>query len=123
LNLEPLDVARGNISRIAPLQLLLGLQFVNGLLVIALGLLELAFSFLDIRLEAKTCLPSGRDFTYRPVQKSGATSQFKEPRCAEPRIRRSLVTIGQSPNRVPSPQTSVRASQEGRPMGGGPGPF
>ena len=44
-----LDVPRGDGARVAPIDLLLGLQFVHGLLVGALGLLDLAFGRHDIR--------------------------------------------------------------------------
>src|SRR5262249_41472908 len=47
--LKPLDLAEGNVARIASVQLLLGLQFVHGLLASALGLFELTFSLCDIR--------------------------------------------------------------------------
>ena len=46
--LKPLDLAERHVAWITPIQLLLGFQFVQGLLVIALGLLELPFSLYDI---------------------------------------------------------------------------
>jgi len=49
-NLKLLDIAARDDTRVAPLQLLLGLQLVQGLLVGALGLLNLAFSLHDIDL-------------------------------------------------------------------------
>ena len=45
---ELFNLAERNVARIAPLQLLLGFQFVHGLLVSALGLLDLAFGLRDI---------------------------------------------------------------------------
>src|SRR5262245_28661488 len=42
-DLEPLDVPEGDVTWIASLQFLLGFQFVQGLLVSAFGLLDLAF--------------------------------------------------------------------------------
>ena len=54
-DLQPLDLAERNVARIAPVQLLLGLQFVHGLLVRALGLLELAFGLRDIRPRNVIC--------------------------------------------------------------------
>ena len=47
-NLKPLDVAGRDAARIAPLQLPLGLQFVQGLLVRARGLLKLPVGLHDI---------------------------------------------------------------------------
>ena len=65
-NLELLDFALRDDTRIASLQLLLGLQFVHGLLVRALGLLDLAFSLQEIglrhhqlRLDLRNLAPRG----------------------------------------------------------------
>src|SRR5262249_53099513 len=49
-DLEPLDFAERHVPRIPSLELSLGLQFVNGLLVSASGLLNLTVSLYDIRL-------------------------------------------------------------------------
>src|SRR5262249_36115548 len=46
--LEPLDLAEGNVPRVAPIKFLFGLQFVYGLLVIALGLLKLTFGLCNV---------------------------------------------------------------------------
>ena len=47
-NLQPLDVAHGDGAGVAPVELLLGLQFVHGLLVGAPGFLDLAFRRQDV---------------------------------------------------------------------------
>src|SRR4051812_20223488 len=47
-DLEFFDIPAGNHARVAPLQLLFGLQFINGLLVGTLGLLDLAFRCHDV---------------------------------------------------------------------------
>ena len=66
--LKLLDFALRDDTRIAFLQLLLGLQFVHGLLVRALGLLDLAFSLQEIgprhhqvRLDLRNLAPRGLD--------------------------------------------------------------
>ena len=48
-DLKLLDIPARHNARVAPLQLLFGLQFINGLLVGALGLLDLAFRLHDVR--------------------------------------------------------------------------
>ena len=47
-DLKLLDIPARHNARVAPLQLLFGLQFINGLLVGALGLLDLAFRRHDV---------------------------------------------------------------------------
>ena len=49
-HLELLDITPRDDARIAPVQLLLGIQFVHGLLERTLGLLDLSFSLRDIEL-------------------------------------------------------------------------
>src|SRR5262249_35988120 len=49
-DLESLDFAECHVARVASLQLALGLELIEGLLVLALGLLDLAVRLRDIGL-------------------------------------------------------------------------
>ena len=67
-DLELLDVAECDVTRIASLQFLLGFEFVHGLLVGALGLLNLAFSLQYVGLRNHHLCVGLRNFAPRGLR-------------------------------------------------------